>query len=79
MTTTAPPAPHQLTADQVRALNASHVAFVVLPGPVGELVSRELVAWADYAHRFDQVGRGLALIADIEQRHKRLVAERTFG
>jgi hypothetical protein len=74
-----PPARPVLGATLIRALNASHLALTVLPGPVGELAFRELQAWAEWGHRLDMTGRGMALVADIERRHRELVAERTFG
>lgn len=40
---------------------AAHHARHVLPGPLGELVSRELAAFADFGHRFTRDG----LIADV--------------
>lgn len=35
---------------------AAHHARHVLPGPLGELVSRELAAFADFGYRFTQDG-----------------------
>lgn len=65
--------------DMERASAARHMAKVVLPGPIGELLYRELCAWIDWAHRFDKAGRGMALVADIEARHRAMVLARTYG
>ena len=62
-----------------RAGLAALAARECLPGPLGDLACRELVAWREFAYRFDVGGRGVALIADIEARHRAMTLGRTYG
>lgn len=45
----------RLDADRLRA--AARRAADSYPGPVGALLSREILTWAEFGHRFD--GNGL--------------------
>jgi hypothetical protein len=65
-----PPAPYRGPAgrppgagavDPARLDSAARRALVAYPGPVGELVSRELTAYLSFGHRFD----GGSLIAGL--------------
>lgn len=72
----APPIP---PGDVRRIRDASHLARTVLPGELGELVARELVAWCDVGQTFGGHGRMLAIAEDIETRHQALARGRTAG
>lgn len=50
---------------------AAFTALDVLPGPVGELVARELRAWAEFGWRIGHHAQIRALVRDIEQRSRR--------
>lgn len=70
-----PPVP-MAHVDKTRLRRVAHLAGVVLPGPVGELIGRELTSWEEFSYRLGGgafVGR---LIADIEQRVEQDRAER---
>lgn len=47
---------------------ASHHATKVFPGPVGELLSREILSWEEFVHRFGSDGLMMQVVADILQR-----------
>lgn len=52
-----PAAPVPLAAHEVNRLRAAaRHARQVFPGPVGELLARELCAHADFGYRFDNSG-----------------------
>jgi len=62
-----PPIP---PSDVARIRNAAHLAWTVFPGPLGDLVHRELKAWCDGGQRYGGHGENLAIAADIEARHR---------
>jgi hypothetical protein len=45
-------APVLAYAQRARCLTAAHHARTTYPGPIGELVARELTSYADFGHRF---------------------------
>lgn len=66
--TAPPPAVHQCAPEAGRAHHAAYTAHHLFPGPVGEQLADDLFDWAKGGWRYDQSGRGLALIVDIETR-----------
>lgn len=72
-------APATSWSDIARVRTAAGLAPKALPGPVGELVARELAWWCEHGHRFDMRGAGLAIAADVEARHRALVLGVTYG
>lgn len=49
------------------------------PGPVGELLVREITTWAEWAHRLDKAGLGVRLLEAVEQKSREMATERTYG
>jgi hypothetical protein len=49
------------------------------PGPVGELLVREIGAWAEWAHRLDKSSLGVRLVEAVERKTREMVTERTCG
>jgi hypothetical protein len=56
----------------VRATLCARHARTLWPGPIGEQLSDDLEEWAKGGWRYDVRGRGPALMADIEARHRAL-------
>lgn len=54
-------APHE----QSRIRAAQFRAKRLYPGPVGELIDRELGAWADFGYKFDKSGMAARLVDHI--------------
>ena len=52
-------------AERRRVREAALHATRLYPGPVGELVSRELVAWQEFGYRFDRSSLATRLVEDI--------------
>ena len=62
----APAAPHPAGAEQIRTLlRAASTARRRYPGPVGELLHRELMAWHSFGSRFGQDGLILRLVDEL--------------
>ena len=60
-------APH---TDRARARKAAYRATRVYPGPVGELIARELLVWDQFAFRITQGGLIERLIDDVLAKHE---------
>ncbi len=50
--------PHQL----LRIRDAAHHAKQTYPGPVGELIAHELLAWAEFGYLLDRTGLTTRLV-----------------
>lgn len=75
---TAPtPAVLQCAPEAGRAHNAAYTARTLFPGPIGEQLCDDLIDWANGGWRYDQSGRGMALIVDIETRGQAKALGRT--
>ena len=66
MTTTAAiNPPRRMEANEkLRLRSAAHKALKLYPGPVGELISREILVWEDFGYRIGG-GGGHALIGAV--------------
>jgi hypothetical protein len=64
-TAAAVPAPRLEPHEKLRLRTAAHLAKRLYPGPVGELVARELLTWEDFAHRLDQHGIAARLVQHV--------------
>jgi hypothetical protein len=53
-------------AEKVRARAAAHRARLLYPGVVGEVLSSELLTWAEFGYRFGP-GRTMALMQELER------------
>lgn len=51
--------------EKLRIRSAAFRATRLYPGPVGELLQRELLCWEEFNHRFDQRGLAGRLVAHI--------------
>lgn len=56
-------------AESARLRRAAFHATRVYPGPVGEVLSRELLMWEEFGYRFGGTDLVMRLVADIEKRH----------
>jgi hypothetical protein len=54
-------------ADRQRFRNAAFRAIRVYPGPVGALISDELLSWTEFGYRFGSTNRTMALVEHIEK------------
>ncbi len=54
--------------ERARLRTAAGRARQVYPGPVGQLLARELLAWDDFGFRFGDGGLIFGVVTDIEQR-----------
>lgn len=55
--------------DYPRVRDAAHLAPHEIPGPIGDFLKRELIAWCDNGWRFDANGWGPAIADDLLARH----------
>jgi hypothetical protein len=51
----------------MRVRNASRLAAMLLPGPLGKLVERELLDYANFGYRLDQGGLVMSVVRQLEQ------------
>lgn len=61
-----------MTAQLARVQAAALLAKTVFPGPVGELLHRELTSWCDVGRLWDKAGLAIAVAEDIEKRHAQM-------
>jgi hypothetical protein len=74
-------APTRGLSQEMRARTAAALdnAPRIYPGPVGELLVREIGAWAEWAHRLDKSSLGVRLVEAVEKKAKEMATERTYG
>lgn len=41
-----------ITTDKIKLIASAHLAQRLYPGPVGELIYRELMTWEEFGYRF---------------------------
>lgn len=64
---TAPP-DRMIVSDRIRLRAAAFHATRVFPGPVGEVLARELWAWEEFGYRLGDRSLIWALVVEIENR-----------
>lgn len=74
-----PPPDYRLIERKAQARTAADRALVLYPGPVGELLSRELNAWADFAYRFAEDAPLIDQLIDFLLDPKRTIDRRGIG
>jgi hypothetical protein len=75
------PPPRMDHHEKMRMRTAAHHATQVFPGPAGELVQKELLAWEMFGWRLGPGQNALVprLVEQVEKAWAQLAAERTYA